>query len=118
MLFLWGGLPENRTTLLTGSSGSAKTIFAIQYLYNGLNEYNDPGVFVSFEETEIDILRNVKSFGWDLQTFQNKNKLLILDASPDAYHTSIQVGGYDFSGFAARITGAVKSMQSGYASIQ
>ena len=46
-----GGLPENGITLISGSAGSGKTLFGINFLINGANNYKQPGVFLTFEET-------------------------------------------------------------------
>ena len=66
----YGGLPANRSTLISGSSGSGKTIFAAQFLARGITEFDEPGVFVTFEESPEDIRRNVASFGWDLAAWE------------------------------------------------
>ena len=63
-----GGLPIGRSTLISGTSGTGKTIFSLNFLYNGIRQYNEPGIFVTFEESPLDILRNAASFGWDLQS--------------------------------------------------
>lgn len=54
-----GGLPLGRTTLVSGSSGSGKTLFALEYLWQGIQNYGENGVFVTFEETPKDIVKNV-----------------------------------------------------------
>lgn len=61
-----GGIPTGRPTLICGSAGCGKTIFAIQFLVKGIVEYNEPGVFMSFEETTKDLSQNVRSLGYDL----------------------------------------------------
>jgi circadian clock protein KaiC len=61
-----GGLPEGRTTLVAGTAGSAKTVFAAQFLAQGILHDQGGGVFVTFEEHPDDIRRNVASFGWDV----------------------------------------------------
>src|SRR6202011_2909578 len=76
-----GGLPRGRTTLLAGGPGCGKTIFALQYLVNGAREFDDPGIFVAFEEASRRILANAESFGWRLGQLQPK-KLLFVDAQP------------------------------------
>src|SRR5919205_4341375 len=66
----YGGLPAQRSTLISGSSGSGKTIFAVQFLARGITELGQPGVFVTFEESPDDIRHNVASFGWDLAAWE------------------------------------------------
>jgi circadian clock protein KaiC len=78
-----GGLPVGRTTLVSGTSGTGKTLLAAQFLYNGISIFDEAGVFVTFEESPTDIIKNAASFGWDLQKLINEGKLFILDASPD-----------------------------------
>jgi predicted DNA-binding WGR domain protein len=62
-----GGLPIGRSTLISGTSGTGKTVFSLNFLYNGIRHFNEPGIFVTFEESPLDILRNAASFGWNLQ---------------------------------------------------
>ena len=62
-----GGLPIGRSTLISGTSGTGKTVFSLHFLHNGIAHYDEPGIFVTFEESPLDILRNAASFGWNLQ---------------------------------------------------
>ena len=55
----FGGLPRGRTTLISGSSGSGKTIFACQFLVEGIRQFNENGIFVTFEENTHDLTNNV-----------------------------------------------------------
>jgi circadian clock protein KaiC len=82
-----GGLPAGRSTLVSGTSGTGKTLFAVQFIYNGITYFEEPGVFVTFEESPEDIVKNAYSFGWDLQKMVDDSKLFILDASPDPRRT-------------------------------
>ncbi|MFO7967668.1 MAG: circadian clock protein KaiC [Archaeoglobaceae archaeon] len=77
-----GGLPKGRTTLISGPSGSGKTIFSMGFLYHGIIQFDEPGVFVTFEETPEDIMNNMESFGWDLRSLVDEGKLFFVDASP------------------------------------
>ena len=78
-----GGLPIGRSTLISGTSGSGKTVMSLHFLHNGIKHFEEPGIFVTFEESPLDILRNAASFGWNLQEMVEQDKLFILDASPD-----------------------------------
>jgi circadian clock protein KaiC len=111
-----GGLPIGRTTLVSGTSGTGKTLFAAQFLYNGIQLFDEPGVFVTFEETATDIIKNAVSFGWDLQSLIDQGKLFILDASPDPEGQEV-VGNFDFSALIERIQYAVKKYQAKRVSI-
>ena len=72
-----GGLPSGRTTLICGSAGSGKTVIGMEFLVHGILDYDEPGVFVAFEETEKDLSQNVASFGYDLDRLQSEGKLAI-----------------------------------------
>ena len=61
-----GGLPKGRPTLVCGGAGCGKTLFAMEFLVRGATLYNEPGVFISFEETEKELAANVASLGFDL----------------------------------------------------
>ena len=62
-----GGLPAGRPALICGSAGAGKTLFAVEFLVRGATLYNEPGVFMSFEETSQELATNVASLGFDLQ---------------------------------------------------
>ncbi len=101
-----GGLPIGRTTLVSGTSGTGKTLFAIQFLYNGIRHFDYPGLFVTFEESPNDIIQNAYSFGWDLEALIEQRKFFILDASPDPEGQEV-VGNFDLSALIERIQFAV-----------
>jgi circadian clock protein KaiC len=101
-----GGLPENRTTLLSGTAGSGKTVFAVQFLAAGI-EAGDHGVFVTFEESPRDIRQNMRSFGWDLVGWEQDRALAIVDASPDPETEVIESGSFDLGALLARVENAV-----------
>lgn len=105
-----GGLPKGRTTLLAGTSGSAKTIFAIQFLAYGVLNAEEHGVFVTFEETPEDICRNVRGLGWDIRQWEGAGKWAFVDASPQPSDDPVVVGDYDLGALLARIEHAVKKV--------
>jgi circadian clock protein KaiC len=111
-----GGLPIERTTLVSGTSGTGKTLFAIQFVYNGIRYFNEPGVFVTFEESPNDIIKNAYSFGWDLQQLINEGKLFILDASPDPDGQEV-VGNFDLSALIERIQYGIRKYKAKRVSI-
>lgn len=106
-----GGLPKGRTTLLSGTSGSGKTVLAAQFLYKGFVNFGENGIFVTFEETPIDIIRNTKAFGWNIEKMVKENKWTFVDASPDDT-VNVAVGQYDLGGFLARIEYAIKKVRA------
>ncbi len=111
-----GGMPAGRTTLVSGTSGTGKTLFAIQFLYNGIINFDEPGVFVTFEESPTDIIKNAFSFGWDLGKLVNEGKLFILDASPDPEGQDV-VGSFDLSALIERIQYAIRKYKAKRVSI-
>ena len=106
-----GGLPKGRTTLVSGTSGSGKTLFALEYLWHGIKDHNDNGVFVTFEETPGDIVKNVKSLKWDLDDLEKQKKFAFVDASPSP-DEKYETGNYDFGALVARILHAVKKVNA------
>ena len=111
-----GGLPEGRTTLVSGTSGTGKTLLAIQFLYHGIKYFDYPGLFVTFEESPKDIIQNAYSFGWDLQSLIERGKLFILDASPDPDGQEV-VGSFDLSALIERIQYAIRKYKAKLVSI-
>ncbi|MBL8666250.1 MAG: circadian clock protein KaiC [Rhodospirillales bacterium] len=105
-----GGLPHGRTALVSGTAGSGKTIFATQFLAEGIRRLNQAGVFITFEEQPEDIRRNMRSFGWDIQRWEDEGAWMFVDASPEPSHEMTIVGDYDFGGLLARIEHAVRSV--------
>ena len=72
-----GGLPKNRTTLVSGGAGSGKTLLGLDFLINGAIKFKEPGVFMSFEETEEELYTDVASLNLDLQGLVSRKKILI-----------------------------------------
>ena len=101
-----GGLPVGRTTLIAGSSGSAKTLFGAQFLAMGIMLFDQPGVFVTFEEQVDDIRKNLKSFKWDIDKWEKEGKWTFVDGSPKD-EDSVTVGEYDLSAFRIRLERAI-----------
>src|SRR3982750_908611 len=72
-----GGLPRGRPTLVAGGPGCGKTLFALEFLMNGAVQFDEPGVFVTFEETPQDLELNVRSLGYDLPQLIRKKQIAI-----------------------------------------
>lgn len=102
-----GGLPKHRTTLVSGTAGSAKTVFASQFLAEGIIKENENGVFVTFEETPNDIQKNMKGFGWDIEKWETEGKWAFVDVSPQPETDNVISGGYDLGPVLLRIEHAV-----------
>ena len=90
-----GGLPKGRTTLVTGGTGSGKTLLGVQFLVAGAREYGEPGVLVSFEESAEKVSANVASLGLDLDGLQ-RNGLLVVHAFRVDPAEVIETGEFDF----------------------
>src|SRR5579872_3511200 len=72
-----GGFPRGRPTLICGSAGAGKTLLAMEFLVCGAIEYNEPGVFMAFEETAAELAQNVRSLGFDLEELAREKKLVV-----------------------------------------
>ncbi len=107
-----GGIPKGRATLISGTSGCAKTTLAIQFIVEGIRYFEESGVFVTFEEAPMDIRRNTKSFGWDLEGYLNTNKLAFVDVSPEPGDNPLETGDYDLSALLVRIEHAIKKVDA------
>jgi len=105
-----GGLPKGRTILVSGTSGSGKTVLAVQFLAEGIMKAGEPGVFVAFEEAPADICRNMVSFGWDLMKWQEEGMLAFVDASPEPEQDCVVAGAYDLGALLARVENAVNKV--------
>ncbi|BCJ47730.1 circadian clock protein KaiC [Actinoplanes ianthinogenes] len=103
-----GGLPAGRATLVTGTTGSGKTLFALEFLARGIANFDEPGVFVTFEETADDIRRNAASFGFDIAVWEAEGKWAFVDVSSTTIGEPIIIGSYDFSALIARVGDAVR----------
>lgn len=79
---LGGGLPRNRCSLICGGPGSGKTTFAVQFLYKGALEYNEPGVYVTLSESPEEIHSNLAPFGWDIAKLEKQKLFSIVDVRP------------------------------------
>lgn len=105
-----GGLPAGRSTLLSGTAGSGKTVMALQFLLAGIRDYGENGVFVTFEEAPADLMENVRSFGWDLEGLREAKKLAVVDVTPEPGEEIVATGPYDLSALLARIESAIRSV--------
>ncbi len=105
-----GGLPAGRTTLISGTAGSAKTVFASQFLAAGIAACGEPGVFVTFEEKAGDLRRNLRGFGWDVARWEAEKKWLFVDASPQSSEPAEIVGEFDLGGLITRIEHAINKL--------
>jgi len=76
------GIPRGHTILVCGGPGSGKTTFAVQFLYKGATEHEEPGIYVSLDEDPEDVKRNMSNFGWDLDELEREKRLAFVNVSP------------------------------------
>ncbi|MEX2702300.1 MAG: ATPase domain-containing protein [Candidatus Baldrarchaeia archaeon] len=76
-----GGFIKGTNILVSGGTGTGKTIFSMQFVYMGAVLYDEPGVFVTLEERPSELRREVSQFGWDLKHLENHGKIAIIDAA-------------------------------------
>lgn len=101
-----GGLPTGRPTLVCGSAGCGKTLFASTFLFNGARLHDEPGVFVTFEERPVDIVANVESLGFDLQGLIDQSRIHIEHIEIDPSEVA-EIGDYDLEALFLRLEFAV-----------
>ncbi len=106
-----GGLPKNRPTLLLGNTGCGKTILAMEFLVNGITMYNEPAVFMAFEEKADELVVNVKSLGYDLEAHIARKKIYLehVQINRDENETT---GKYDIEGLFVRLGHAIDKVKA------
>ena len=104
-----GGFPTGRPILICGSAGCGKTLFAMQFLVKGITEFNEPGVFMSFEESSKDLSQNVRSLGFDLEKLKSENKLRIDYVRIERSEIE-ETGEYDLEALFIRLNHAIDTV--------
>ena len=104
-----GGLPRGRPTLVCGGAGCGKTLFAMEFLVRGAVQFGEPGVFMSFEETEAELKSNVASLGFDLADLV-LHKKIALDYVYIERSEIEETGEYDLEGLFVRLNHAIDSI--------
>lgn len=99
---LQGGLPRGRPTLVCGPAGSGKTLLAIEFIARGARDFKEPGAFMAFEETEMDLAQNVASLGFDLMAMARR-KLVAMDHVEVVRSEIEEAGEYDLEGLFVRL---------------
>jgi circadian clock protein KaiC len=107
-----GGLPAGRTTLVTGTSGSGKTVFGAQFIAEGIRCTGEAGVFVTFEENSADLRRNISSLGWDVAKWEAEGKWVFVDAAPGCLQDTEVIGDFNLEGLLLQIRTAVKRVNA------
>jgi circadian clock protein KaiC len=80
---LGGGLMRNDAVMVAGPAGSGKTTLGLEFLVNGITEYGENGLYVTFEEMPDQIYRDALNMGWDLRKLEEQDKLRIICTSPN-----------------------------------
>ena len=106
-----GGLPKGRPTLICGGPGCGKTLMSLEFIVRGALEYNEPGVFMAFEEKSEELAMNVASLGFDLPKMQ-KNKQLAIDYVHIERSEIEETGEYNLEGLFIRLGHAIDSIQA------
>jgi circadian clock protein KaiC len=104
-----GGLPSGRTTLICGSAGCGKTLLAMEFIIRGATQFNEPGVFVAFEETAAELTENVASLGFNLEGLIADHQIVV-DAVVIERSDTEETGEYDLEGLFIRLGQAIASI--------
>ncbi|MDQ3264886.1 MAG: AAA family ATPase, partial [Myxococcota bacterium] len=103
-----GGLPKNRITLIGGGAGSGKTLLGLDFIINGAVNYNEPGVFVSFEETEDELYKDVSGLNMDLRGLVSAKKILLQSILLE--RGDIQGSDFNLEGLFVRLEHAIDAV--------
>ncbi len=88
-----GGFVKNSTVMVRGGSGTVKTILCLQYLYAGVTQYDEPGVYISFAESRESIYQHGNLMGWDFEELEKKKKFTIIRYEPHEIVNIMEEGG-------------------------
>ncbi|MFH1316031.1 MAG: ATPase domain-containing protein [Candidatus Woesearchaeota archaeon] len=88
-----GGFERNSVNIIGGGAGSGKSILCMQFLMNGVKKYNEPGIYITFEEDKKKMLKHMKQFGWDLEKLESENKLAVIEYTPEQVGKLLEEGG-------------------------
>lgn len=102
-------MPKGRPTLVCGGSGSGKTLFGMEFLVRGITQFDEPGVFITFEETRSDLTQNVASLGFSLSDLIDQQRLVIDHISIEQAEIE-QTGDYDLDGLFVRLNYAIQKV--------
>src|SRR5688572_863641 len=104
-----GGLPGGRPTLICGSAGCGKSLMATEFLVRGAQQYNEPGVLMTFEETAADIRKNVSSLGFNIAEMVARKQLVVDHVFINRAEIE-ENGEYDLEGVFIRLAHAIDSI--------
>jgi circadian clock protein KaiC len=104
-----GGLPQGRPTLISGGPGSGKTLLGVSFLVNGAQQYDEPGVLMTFEENAAELAQDVRSLGYDLDSLVAQKKLIVDYIHVDRSEIE-ETGEYDLEGLFVRLDHAINQI--------
>ena len=104
-----GGLPRGRPTLICGAAGCGKTLFGLEFLLRGASQFDEPGVFMAFEETGEELAQNVRSLGFDLDKLVAQNKIAVDHVHVERSEIE-ETGEYDLEGLFLRLGLAIDTV--------
>ncbi|MCU1302247.1 MAG: circadian clock protein KaiC [Candidatus Sulfotelmatobacter sp.] len=104
-----GGFPRGRPTLICGSAGAGKTLLSMEFLVSGAMKYDEPGVFMAFEETAAELAQNVRSLGFDLDELAAQKKIAVDYVRIERSEID-ETGDYDLEGLFIRLGAAIDSI--------
>jgi circadian clock protein KaiC len=87
---LLGGIPRTNVILVEGGVGTGKTLFGVEFIYQGITEFNEPGIIVVFETSPGKLIRDAATMGWDLPALQAEKKLHIVFTSPQVIEQELR----------------------------
>lgn len=107
----FGGLPSGRVSLVSGGPGSGKTLFSLEFIVRGARDFGEPGVFMAFEESEKELIENVKALGFELDELVAQDKVLLdfVYLEPSEFE---ETGEFDLEGLFVRLDYAIKSVNA------
>ena len=88
-----GGLKKDSVTLIGGCAGAGKSIFAMQFIVDGILKLNEPGIYITFEEDKKEIYEDMSRFGWDLASLENQDKFAFIRYTPEQVGKVLKTGG-------------------------
>ena len=87
---LLGGIPRRNVILVQGVTGSGKTLMGLEFIYRGIELYNEPGMIVVFETSPDKLIRDAAGFGWNLNQMKQEKKLQIIFTSPQVFEEEVR----------------------------
>ncbi len=88
-----GGFEQSSVNIVCGGPGTGKSIFALQFLRNGALDFNEPGIYITFEESKGKIYKHTKEFGWNLKALEDEDKLAVIEYTPEHVKKLLTEGG-------------------------